>query len=84
MKKLCSDKSSITLSSNQTRFQSVWASIATSFNYVSPAHCDEDSFLSCLMVSYFPSNHPEKTFAYKVDMPIALYFCIPEYSIAVA
>ena len=84
MKLRCGDQTSIVQTAQQSKEESVWASIATSFNYVSPAHIDKDAFLSCLMVSYYPKDNETNKYKYKVKMEVALYFCIPEYRIAVA
>jgi hypothetical protein len=70
--------------SSRQHSQSVWSSIATSFNYVSPAHVDKDAFLSCLTVSYAPQPPDTSVkFRYKMDMPVAVYFCFPQYNVAV-
>lgn len=83
MKKYINNKTSI--QSDKDCFSSVWASVATSFNYVSPSHQDKDAYLSCLMVSFVPSNHQmDKNFYYEKNLKPALYFCLPEYNIAVA
>jgi len=68
---------------------SIWSSVATSFNYMSPAHTDEDSFLSCLTVSFLPkaielSTAKKSKKKYDVNLPVACYFCFPEYGLAVA
>ena len=65
MKSYVGDKTSIHRSDDNPE-SNVWASIATSFNYVSPSHQDKDSFLSCLMVSFIPHNHPvNEVFRYR-------------------
>jgi hypothetical protein len=65
--------------------RTVWASCATSFNYISPAHIDQDSFLSIMTVSFVPKNHPvENKYSYIMDMPVAVYFCIPVRNLAIA
>ncbi len=64
--------------------QDVWASLATSYNYVSPMHTDRDSFLSCLLVSHVSSNEGKCRQKIKLDSPVAVYFCFPGHGIAVA
>jgi hypothetical protein len=82
-KNVCND--SATLLGNNLGKRGVWASIASSYNYVSPAHVDEDAFLSCLTVSFLPeSRDRQKKHRYELEMEIALYFCLPEYSVCVA
>jgi len=82
MKKMCGRTACLD-SSGVENEKCIWASIATSYNYVSPAHTDEDAFLSCLTVSYVPIGNGNKKYFYKLDMPVAVYFCIPEFNIAV-
>jgi hypothetical protein len=83
MKDICNDK--VSFIGNNIGKRSVWASIATSFNYVSPAHIDHDAFLSCLTVSYVPKNHDGKNpYRYTERMDVALYFCFPQYKFCIA
>jgi hypothetical protein len=63
---------------------SIWCSIATSFNYVSPSHQDKIVFLSCLMVSFSPQDGNFDKFMCNGEMAIAVYFCLPEYKLAIA
>jgi hypothetical protein len=62
---------------------SIWASVATSYNYVSPSHTDEDAFLTCLTVSFIPHDNNNQKFMYGPEMPVAVYFCFPEYKVTV-
>jgi hypothetical protein len=62
----------------------MWSSLATTFNYIAPAHIDEDSFLSALVVSYVPKNLKHlRHYKYKHDMEIAVYFCYPTLGICI-
>jgi hypothetical protein len=64
----------------------IWASLATSYNYMSPAHVDDDAFLTVLTVSYVPYIFRNKKYFYKDhinDLPVACYMCFPELGIAV-
>ena len=66
-------------------FNSVWASLATSFNYTSPAHVDKDAFVSCLLCSYVPKKlRNREKYYYSMDEEIACHFMFPEYGIAIA
>lgn len=64
--------------------QNLWASVATSFNYISPAHVDDDCFLSSMTVSYSECENDVggSKERYRIDMSTAVYFLLPEYSIA--
>jgi hypothetical protein len=76
MKNYVNDRTSIH-QSDKDPASNVWASIATSFNYVSPSHQDKDSFLSCLMVSFIPHNHPvNEVFQYTENMAPAVFLCL--------
>jgi hypothetical protein len=79
MKLLTKDNHSF---SGEHSYDNVWASVATSFNYISPAHVDKDAFFSCLTVSYVPKGHSGK-YNYAKDLPIAVYFVFPEYNQAI-
>jgi hypothetical protein len=82
-KKMCNDNACLLGKKQNTR--NVWASIASSYNYVSPAHVDEDAFLSCLTVSFLSESLDRKIkHHYKLEMEIALYFCLPKYGVCVA
>jgi hypothetical protein len=60
-------------------FQQVWASAATSCNYMSPAHTDKDGFLSCVTVTHKPKTlNREDQFTYTEEMDVAVDFCMPE------
>lgn len=60
----------------------IWSSMATSVNYMSAAHTDEDGFLCCLTVSFIPKDWQGK-FMYTLNMAVACYFCFPEHGVAV-
>jgi hypothetical protein len=62
----------------------IWASIATSCNYISPSHVDNDAFLSCLTVSCVKKGTEYKKQKIDLNMPVAVFFCFPESNIAVA
>jgi hypothetical protein len=82
-KNVCNDNA--TLLGNDRGKRGVWASIASSYNYVSPAHVDEDAFLSCLTVSFISESCDRKIkHRYELEMEIALYFCLPKYGVCVA
>ena len=46
----------VSIHGNVEDFNSVWASLALSCNYMSPAHTDKDVFISCLMCLHVPSE----------------------------
>jgi hypothetical protein len=82
-KNMCNDNA--TLLGNNRGTRGVFASIASSYNYVSPAHVDEDAFLSCLTVSFISdSSDRQIKHRYKLEMEVALYFCLPQRGICVA
>ena len=52
-KKMCEDTCSYDLvESSGLNPKTLWSSLATTYNYMSPAHTDEDSFMSFLFVSH--------------------------------
>jgi hypothetical protein len=66
---------------------SVYASMATSSNYIAPAHVDKDSFLSCLFVTLKTENNTndsKKDFEYENIMDVCVYFSFPDYNKTVA
>jgi hypothetical protein len=66
-------------------FENVWSSIASSCNYVSPAHTDKDAFISCLLVTHKPKNtSPNEKYFYSIDNKVCCHFIFPEYGTAVA
>ena len=78
MKQIVNDKISVT--GEDDSYKSVWASLASSFNYVSPAHIDKDAFISCLMCSHVPTSKAfNEKHQYTMKMPVACYFCFPEW-----
>jgi hypothetical protein len=82
-KNVCNDNA--TLLGNNLGTRRVWASIASSYNYVSPAHVDEDAFLSCLTVSFISESRDRQIkHRYELEMEVALYFCLPKYGVCVA
>jgi hypothetical protein len=63
----------------------IWASIAMSYNYMSPAHVDDDAFLTALTVSFTPEVNLNKKDCYKEkDISVAVFLCFPEIGAAVA
>lgn len=56
--------------------KSIWASVTSAYNYISPSHTDEDGFLSCLLISYVPAGNGTKK--YPLEIEVALYFYFPE------
>ena len=70
IKESTKDKSNFIPNNNEQR--DVWASLATSYNYVSPIHTDRDSFLSCLMVSHVPSHASLKKQQIVCDLDVAV------------
>jgi hypothetical protein len=82
-KNMCNDNATL-LGMNPSK-RNVWASMASSFNYVSPAHVDKDAFLSCLTVSFISESVDRKIKSrYEQEMEVALYFCLPKYGVSVA
>ena len=78
-------KDNVSLQVNDVDFSSIWASLASSCNYMSPAHTDKDGFISCLLCSHVPKETPvNQKFCYKKKMDIAYYFCFPEWGRFVA
>ena len=65
---------------------SLYASMATAYNYVAPAHVDKDSFLSCLFVTLDMQqfNRDGITGLYLEEMDICVYFTFPDYNKTVA
>jgi hypothetical protein len=75
----------VSLTSHTGGKDRIWASIAASYNYISPAHVDNDAFMTALTVSYVPELYCRRKYCYKgKDLPIAVYMCFPEQGIAVA
>ena len=75
----------ITVSGVNNTYQSVWASLASSYNYISPAHVDKDAFISCLMCSHVPSKNVfNEKHKCTMKQAIACYFCFPEWGRYVA
>jgi hypothetical protein len=65
--------------------RSIWASMASSYNYISPAHTDNDSFLSCLTTTLYPAAEPRNgKYMYPYKSDICCYFCLPGVNTAVA
>jgi hypothetical protein len=65
-------------------YEGIWASVATSYNYMSPSHVDLDAFLSAITVSYVPYVSRHRKHFYKgKDLPIAAYMCFPLQGVAV-
>jgi hypothetical protein len=85
VKTICQDNVSFDRSENGTK--EIWSSMATSYNYVSPAHIDKDAFLGCLTVTFVPrvkdDNVDYGRYSEK-EYPVSLYFCFPEHGVAVA
>ena len=46
----------VSIHGNDKGYTILWASLASSCNYLSPAHMDKDGFISCLM--YVPNYTP--------------------------
>lgn len=65
---------------------SVYASMATSYNYIAPAHFDKDAFLSCLFVTLNMEEYDDKRklSVYEEKMDICVYFSFPDYKKTVA
>jgi hypothetical protein len=82
-KTLVGDNISLNTTDGSGENNGVWASIATSFNYVSPSHVDKDAFLSCLTVSYCDEKMKGKKQLYELNQLVAVYFCFPELNIAI-
>lgn len=76
---------SVSINGDGDDFDNVWSSLASSCNYVSPAHTDKDAFISCLLVSHKPSDYQQnKKHFYSIDDKVCCHFIFPEYGIAVA
>lgn len=87
MKRICDDDSNyVELPPNKSKYSTIWSSLAMTFNYMSPAHTDDDSFLSALVISYSPkvSTDVAKQETYLPTMDIAAHFCFPTHGVAVA
>jgi hypothetical protein len=57
----------------------IWASLATSYNYMSPAHVDDDAFLTALTVSYVPELKMHQRYYYcnnLHELPILHVTCV--------
>jgi hypothetical protein len=73
------------LNKTETKPLLTWSSIATSCNYISPAHTDEDAFMSTLFVSHYKKKgNIGENAQYELNQNIALYFCFPTAGVAVA
>jgi hypothetical protein len=85
VKSICQDNASFDMTDNGLK--EIWSSMATSYNYISPAHIDKDAFLGCLTVTFVPAVKEENVNYGKYsekEYPVALYFCFPEHGVAVA
>jgi hypothetical protein len=85
-KKMCNDNCSYE-KRMKTEMKPVltWSSIATACNYISPAHTDEDAFMSTLFVSHYKKDgNICNNEQYELNQKIALYFCFPTVGVAVA
>jgi hypothetical protein len=70
---------------NQSIYSTIWSSIATTFNYMSPAHIDEDAFMSVLFVTNVSKTEElQENSKYNMDQNVAFYFCFPTVGVAVA
>jgi hypothetical protein len=85
VKELCDSKFHwIDIPEGRSDYSAIYSSVATSINYISHTHTDEDGMLSCLFVSFTELSEYKKTGdLYKEDMPIAVYFCFPGEGVAV-
>jgi hypothetical protein len=83
VKKMCNAEASFDNCNNG--FNEIWSSIATSYNYISPAHVDKDAFLGCLTVSHVPTKCKDANkYKYEMELPPAVFFCFPEHGQAIA
>ena len=86
-KNMCGDKNSY-ITQHETNETSciTWSSIATTYNYMSPAHTDEDAFMSTLFVSHIPKEKETSSVdvKYVMNQEVAMYFCFPTEGVAVA
>ena len=80
---MCKDTSSYDYNVSK---QKVWSSIATTtYNYMSPAHTDEDAFMSTLFVSCAPKTEDKKdTGLYELNQEVAVHFIFPTEGVGVA
>jgi hypothetical protein len=63
----------------------IWASMATSSNYIAPSHTDNDAFLSCLFVTHCPtSERTNGKYIYPYHSDVCCFFCFPSYHTIVA
>lgn len=86
-KDMCGDKNSYVAHDENEKSNGIaWSSIATTYNYMSPAHTDEDAFMSSLFVSHIPKDKekPAIKVQYEMDQEVAMYFCFPTEGVAVA
>jgi hypothetical protein len=82
---VCYEKSNHKKDVNEPN-NSLYASMATSYNYIAPAHVDKDSFLSCMFVTLNMEQYDvdSKSPQYKEKMDICVYFSFPDYKKTVA
>lgn len=67
------------------QYSTIWSSMASTFNYMCPAHTDEDSFLSALLVTHVPQEKENNRYMnYETIAEVAVYFCYPTLGIAIA
>jgi hypothetical protein len=82
---ICYEKSHNT-TNPEIHNNSLYASMATSYNYIAPAHVDKDSFLSCLFVTLNMEQYNDECHSplYQEHMDICVYFSFPDYEKTVA
>lgn len=85
-KEMCKDNSSYSYdTSTESKSTKVWSSIATTYNYMSPAHTDEDAFMSTLFVTRAHKNDKEnEKNLYTLNQEVAVHFIFPTEGVAVA
>jgi hypothetical protein len=91
IKNMCNDNTTFDGEESCKQHGDVWASMACSYNYISPAHTDEDAFLGCMTVSYWKEEikgkkekKEKETHYYKENDAVALYLCFPRVGFCVA
>lgn len=88
VKKMCNDDIShyVDIPHNQSEYSTIWSSVAMTYNFMSPAHTDEDSFLIALIITYSSKllKDKKKDLKYLPTMDVATHSCFPTKGVAVA
>jgi len=68
----------------EERSDGIWASLATSYNYISAVHTDKDFFLCAISPSCSHDDCLNASGKYINDIPTAIHFCLPDFGYAIA